>query len=142
MATVEGTNRRFSATATTTHPDEVWRLWTSPATWEQWDAGLRSAHLDGPFTAGATGELVDLRGRRSTFVVTQVRPGSTCSYRVPLPGAALVLRRTVDPGSGALRHDVAFTGLLGPVWAAALGRGFRKQIGPTVDALVAAADRS
>lgn len=142
MATTAGTTRRFSAEATTTRPDEVWRLWTTPPSWGDWDAGLASAELRSPFVVGASGVLTDLSGRRSEFVVTEVAPERCCAYEVRLPGATLRLVRTIGSGSPApVRHEVSFVGPAAVVWSWLLGRTFRRQIGPTVDALVAAAER-
>lgn len=139
-----GTLRRFHASAATDVPQEVWRLWTTPATWGEWDLGLREAHLDGPFVVGAQGTVTDRGGRTSPFRVTALEPGRRCVYEVPLVGARLELERTVDTaesGSGTVRHDVAFVGPAAPVWALLLGRGFRRQLGPTVDDVLARAAR-
>ena len=119
----------------------VWQLWTRPASWAGWDRGLRSAELVGPFRTGATGRLVDLRGRESAFVVDEVVEGRRCRYHVRLPGGRLVLTRTLGDGAPVtVRHEVAFSGPLSLVWAVVLGRGFRRQLPPTLDDLVAVAD--
>jgi hypothetical protein len=143
MATTTGTNRRFIAEATTTRPHEVWRLWTTPGSWGAWDAGLASAELEGQFDIGASGVLTDLSGRRSAFLVTEIDPVRRCAYEVRLPAATLRLVRTIGTGSPAVvRHEVCFVGPMAVVWSWLLGRAFRRQIGPTVDALVAAAERA
>jgi hypothetical protein len=147
MIEVEGGARRFFAEGSTTRADRVWQLWTNPQTWGEWDLGLRSASLTGPFAPGAVGRIVDLSGRSSRFTVEDVSPGTGYRYRVALPGARLVLTRTLraagaDPSSMVtVRHEVAFAGLLGGGWALLLGRGFRRQLGPTVERVLAAADR-
>lgn len=86
---------RLCAEAGTTAPDEVWRLWTTPSTWGEWDRGLTSARLEGPFVVGARGEIVDRSGRTSTFVVVEVEQGEHATYEVRLPAARLVLRRSL-----------------------------------------------
>lgn len=142
MIDVTGGLLGFSASGRTDRPEEVWRLWTTPSTWGDWDRGLVSARIDGPFRAGARGEIVDRSGRTSTFVVDVVEPGVRYAYHVALPGARLVLRRTLDRDRpGQVRHDVTFRGPLAVVWALVLGRGFRRRLPPTVEALLAAARR-
>jgi uncharacterized protein YndB with AHSA1/START domain len=130
-------------TASTTRPDRVWRLWTQPASWGDWDRGLTSASLDGPFGPGARGRLVDTSGRTSRFVVEEVETGRHVRVRVRLPAASLVLDRSVLTSSGddetLVRHDVRFEGPLGPVFAVLLGRRFRRLLPPTLEALVQAA---
>jgi uncharacterized protein YndB with AHSA1/START domain len=143
VAAVTGTARAFGATASTTRPDRVWRLWTQPASWGDWDRGLTSSSLDGPFGPGARGRLVDTSGRTSRFVVEEVETGRHVRVRVRLPAASLVLDRSVLTSSGGdetlVRHDVRFEGPLGPVFAVLLGRRFRRLLPPTLEALVQAA---
>lgn len=141
MVVVGGSWRSFWAEDQSLAPDAVWRCWTDPATWGEWDRGLSSASLDGPFTVGAVGELVDTAGRRSPFKVQQVDEGRCCRVRVRLPAAGLVLERTLEPGANdapwtTVRHEVRFVGPLGPVFAVVLGRRFRHLLPPTLEALV------
>ena len=120
----------------TSAPDAVWRLWTTPPTWGDWDAGLRS----GPVVEGVRGVLVDTTGRRSRYTVTGFDRERRCEVTVNLPAARMVLTRTLQAHTA--RHEVAFAGPLGRVWAALLVRRFRPLLGPTVEAAVtqAAAD--
>lgn len=144
-ARVVGSCRHFHASAATDVPQEVWRLWTTPQTWGEWDVGLREAHLDGPFVVGSQGTVTDLGGRCSPFRVTVLESGRRCVYEVPLVAARLVLERTLHrsgPGPEQVRHDVAFVGPGAWPWALLLGRTFRRQLGPTVDGLLARAART
>ncbi len=152
VITATGRPRRFGASATTVDPDRVWELWTSPGTWGRWDGGLRDARLDPPFAPGAVGTITALDGWVSAFVVEEVVDRGTdraaagserlrrCRVGVALPGARLVLTRTLT--GSRLRHDVEFTGPLGPLWAQVLGRRFRLLLPPTVRALVDLAERA
>lgn len=139
MTDVEGGTRGFSARARCAHPEAVWRLWTTPSTWADWDRGLRSAELPGPFTVGATGTVTGLDGRRSRFTVDAVDPGRTTRWHVALPGGRMELTRLLDDGH--VEHRVGFHGPLAALWAAVLGRRFRPLLGPTLDALLARAAR-
>ncbi len=135
-----GTIRQFHAEVVTSRAAKVWQLWTTPTMWGAWDDGLREASLNGPFIVGAQGTVTSHGGRVSTFFVTTVDEGRRCVYEVPLVGARLVLDRTIE-GSvpSRVRHSVAFVGPLAWVWALVLGRGFRRQLGPTMDALLTCA---
>lgn len=140
MVEATGSMRILAAEGLSAHPEQVWRAWTTPATWGSWDRGLRGAYGAEPFVAGARGELEDLSSRRSTFRVLEVTDGRRCVVEVPLPGARLVLIRTLLDGATAgctrLRHQVQLRGPLSLIWAVLIGRGFRRQLGPTVEALV------
>lgn len=140
MVEVTGSARRLTAEARSDRPEQVWRPWTTPTTWGSWDRGLRRAYGAQPFVAGAVGELEDLSGRRSAFRVVGVTDGLRCVVEVPLPGARLVLTRILLDG-GRLQHQVHLRGPLSPVWDVLLGRSFRRQLGPTVAALVRYTDQ-
>ncbi len=136
--TTEGTNGDFSGRVEAPDRDEVWRRWTTPATWGSWDAGLQSAEIDGPFTAGATGVITGLDGRRSAFAVVAVEPGREVRWEVPLPlRSRMALTRTL--AGGYAEHRVQFLGAGAKIWAAVLGRRFRPLMRPTMLALVSPA---
>ncbi len=131
----EGTDRSFRHTMVTTAPPEaIWRLWTDPASWHEWDTELKSATLDGPWEPGARGRLVPLAGPSARFDVTAVAPRAT-AYTTNLPMAVLRLRRSWTPlaeGQIAVTHEVEFGGLMGGVFASRLGPGFRRALPPVM----------
>lgn len=143
MTETSGTWRDFEARTTCAEPGRVWQLWTAPHTWGEWDRGLAAARLDGEFRAGAVGTIVGLDGRESRFVVDHVDPGRSVRWHVPLPGARMELTRSLDAEGPRRRltHRVRFTGPLSRPWGWLLGRRFKPMLGPTVDALVALAER-
>ncbi len=150
MPNLSGTRRCFAGTAVTLHPDRVWSLWAQPGTSGDWDAGLASAHLTGPFEPGARGAITDLSGRRSGSTVRQMVPHGMCQVEVHLPGSGLLRTRTLlseapddcaRAGAQELEHRVAFVGLLGPVFATVLGDRLRRLLPDTLAALVCDAAR-
>ncbi len=76
-----------------------------------------------------------MSGRRPAFRVVEVTDGRRCVVEVRLPKGPLVLTRTVPDGTKR-QHQVHLRWPLSPLWGVLLGRGFRRQPGPTVDALV------
>lgn len=141
MSTTHGSRKRFWAEAHVDHGlgPRLWSAWTDPSTWHEWDLGLASARLlDPDFEPGAAGEIVDLSGRVSRFEVAHVAADrAAVVVEVRLPAARLVLSRSVTAGRDpVVRHEVAFTGLAAPVFAQILGRRFRPQVGPSLDALL------
>ncbi len=138
----EGTNRRFRHSVKTTAPRAaIWQLWAEPATWGAWDRGLRSAAASGPLGPGVTGTIVDLAGRRASFRITEWHPGEVYAFATRLPLARLHVRRAFLPGPATrLMHEVHFSGPLAPLWARALGPGFRRALPPTMAELVRLAE--
>ncbi len=125
-----GTNRRFHHTATTTGTAaDVWRLWTDVSLWKRWDTGLADATIDGPFEQGAVGTIIPKRGRDAGFTVTDLDPGVAYTFATDLPGARLCIRRDfVEGPATTFRHIVWFEGATARIWAAVLGRGFRREL--------------
>ena len=133
MSEVIGTPKDFSCTLTTTASSErIWQLWTDVAGWPRWDTPLQSASLEASIALGVSGQLVTRNGQRSPFTVTEFSPMSSYTYRTKLPLAALTVRRFFgrkhEDGRLEFTHHVAFSGTLGGLFAALLGRGFMRQL--------------
>lgn len=135
-----GTNRDFSYTVATSAPDEVWRLWTTPATWAQWDKGLKSASMEGEMTLGSTGQIIPLSGPSSRFEVTAFDPRDSYAFVTPLPLARLTVTRSFNADRTAFTHRVRFDGPMATAVAAMFGPGFRRALPPTMRALNALAE--
>lgn len=131
----EGTNRAFSHTVATQHPEAVWRLWTTPASWGQWDQGLTSASLDGEMRVGAVGEIIPRQGNASRFTVTAFEEGRSYTFETQLPLAILRVQRAFNGDRSAFTHTVTFEGAAAGPLAAMLGPGFRRALPPTMAAL-------
>ncbi len=81
------------------------------------------------FTKGAKGTIIPNSGPKTSFTVTEMEPGVTYTFVTKLPVARLQIRRDfVDGPDTTFRHSVWFDGALAPLWAALLGRGFRRQL--------------
>nr|WP_157528281.1 SRPBCC family protein [Kibdelosporangium sp. MJ126-NF4] len=81
----------------------IWRLYQDVSSWNRWKAGVRDARLDGPFTAGATGELVvDGRPPMPLRLVEVVDGESYVSQTVLSEGMELRMEHTLTslPGGG------------------------------------------
>lgn len=55
-------------------PETVWRIWSDPSTWSQWNPDVVSARLDGPFASGATGTMTT-KAQTHKIQITNVEPG-------------------------------------------------------------------
>lgn len=125
------TNTHFSHTLTTeVSPEAIWRIWTDVPNWNTWDDGLKTAELNGPFTAGATGRLIPDKGPKAKFRVTEVVPGRSYTFRTALPLGALYVKRFLSNANGqtAFTHEVWFTGLTKGIFGRTLGRRYRQML--------------
>lgn len=106
---------RFSHTdSTTAAAPRIWQIWTDVDNWQQWDKGLQSATLNGPFVAGAKGSLLPDKGPRSTFTITEVVPGGSYRFETRIPFGKLVINRTLfeKENKTFFTHTVTLTGPL------------------------------
>lgn len=139
-----GTNRAFSHVNQTRAPaNAVWRLWTDPSTWQDWDLGLKLASLDGPFEPGAVGTLTPKSGPESAFRITALEAGRFCAFVIALPLARLEITRTIRAVSPTVfEHHVAFKGPLAGLWAWLFGSGFRRDLPPTMARIAQIAEKA
>ncbi len=137
-----GTNRRFEHVVETTAPREaIWERWTTPATWGEWDQGLKTATIDGDFIEGATGAITPLKGPKSSFVVSSLIAGASCTFATSMPGATLHVQRDfIESDTTTFRHTVWFDGPMAWLWSRLYGKKFRRALPPTMRGLAVAAE--
>jgi hypothetical protein len=130
---------------TAAQPEAVWWLWAEVPNRTRWDDALERITLEGPFQAGATG-IVKLRGQpERRFEVVQCLPPRAYTDRFFLPlGGKMDWAHTISQvdGERAVTFDISVTGPTSPILAPVLRRILRRELPPTVDRLVALAERS
>jgi uncharacterized protein YndB with AHSA1/START domain len=109
---------------TTARPDTVWRIWSDPSTWPDWNPSVSEASLDGPMRVGATGSMTTSRGAQRMSVVA-VEPGRSFTLEMPgVPTTTFLFECRVEGGDGGattISQGVRMTGFLGPVLLPLLG---------------------
>lgn len=84
---------------TTAAPEAIWRLWSDPARWPEWDTDLDVVTLDGAFVAGAQGTLTPKGMEAFPFVLSRAEPGKGYTDETPLDGAVLRFDHQLEPGA-------------------------------------------
>lgn len=133
MASTNNTpsNKHFKHTlATTASPETIWAIWTDVDHWQDWDSGLQSAELKGPFTTGTKGRLIPLKGPKATFVITEYEEGKSYTFKTRLPLGGLYVKRfwEINDGKTYFTHEVTFKGLTGGLFARGMGKQFREML--------------
>lgn len=138
----KGTNQRFHHTQqTTATPDAIWARWSDPASWGEWDKGLKQADLTGRFEVGATGTIVPLKGPKASFVIESVNPGVSYTFATSMPAATLRVERELLNGTTTtFRHTVWFDGPMAWLFSRLYGKQFRAALPPTMRELAALAE--
>ncbi|MFK7753381.1 MAG: hypothetical protein AB8B51_12610 [Sedimentitalea sp.] len=134
-----GSNRNFSFTLATDAPDQIWRLWTTPASWADWDQGLKSARQEGEMALGSVGQIVPLFGLTCRFEVVKFEAGRGYGFVTHLPLATLRVDRFFNGDRSAFTHLVTFAGPMAFLFSRLFGPGFRKALPASMIALSARA---
>jgi uncharacterized membrane protein len=127
----------------TAPPDAFFERWADMATWPEWNTDTEWVRLDGPFRAGAKGELKPKGAPKVPFRVTALVPGKEFTDVSSLLGARLTFRHEVSTTpEGATRVDVTVTlrGPLARIWNLALGKNIAAALQPDLDRLKARAE--
>jgi uncharacterized protein YndB with AHSA1/START domain len=134
-----GSNTQFSHSVTVDAPAQrVWSIWMDVPKWPTWDIELEQARASAPLALGVKGSVTPRAGFSSSFEVTEFEPGRCYAIEVPLPLARLVVKRELRQTGGSTRfvHQVKFSGIAAPVFAALFGPRYRIAL-PKVMALIA-----
>jgi len=144
QALAAGSNRRFHHTETTTATrPAIWARWSDPATWGDWDKGLKAAAIDGPFGVGASGWITPLKGPKAAFLIEEMDPEVSYTFATSMPGAKLRVRRefvATASGETVFRHIVWFDGAMAWLFSRLYGKQFRRALPPTMQALAVLAE--
>jgi uncharacterized membrane protein len=127
----------------TAPPDAFFERWADMATWPEWNTDTEWVRLDGPFRAGAKGELKPKGAPKVPFRVTALVPGKEFTDVSSLLGARLTFHHEVSSTpEGATRVDVTVTlrGPLARIWNLALGKNIAAALQPDLDRLKARAE--
>jgi hypothetical protein len=125
------TNYHFSHTdSTKASSDKIWHVWTDVPNWKQWDKGLKEAILEGNFEVGAKGKLIPDKGPKSKFVISEIEPNKSYTFKTKIPFGWLIIKRTLEVKNRFtyFTHDVAFTGLLKKTLGRKLGKNYRAML--------------
>jgi uncharacterized protein YndB with AHSA1/START domain len=96
-------------------PEAVWRRWTDMASWPEWNDGIETITVDGPFAAGTTFTMAPPGQEPITMRLVEVVPGevftdemdagdfvvTTVHRLVPEAGGTRIVYRTEITGPAA-----------------------------------------
>jgi hypothetical protein len=53
----------------------IWRIWSDPSTWHEWNPNVQRMEMSGPFANGTTGIMHTNAGQHHRVRLTNVQPG-------------------------------------------------------------------
>lgn len=81
----------------------IWPLWAETGRWPEWDAGVRSVVLDGPFAVGSSGTMTMDGMPPIPFTLTEVTEGRSFTDETALPDAHLRFEHELTDIDGGTR---------------------------------------
>jgi uncharacterized protein YndB with AHSA1/START domain len=91
--------------------EQIWAVWSDAERWSEWNSGVRSATLDGPFVAGTKGRLRPASGPTGSIEIVELEPNARWVTVTRLPGARFLLEHRIDDGPDG-RLQVTYRGRL------------------------------
>lgn len=79
--------------------EQIWAVWSDAERWSEWNSGVRSATLDGPFAAGTKGRLKPASGPAGSIEIVELEPNVVWVTVTRLPGAQFRLEHRLDDGT-------------------------------------------
>jgi uncharacterized protein YndB with AHSA1/START domain len=99
--------------------EQIWAVWSDAARWSEWNSGVRSATLDGPFAAGTKGRLQPASGPTGSIEIVELEPNVSWVTVTRLPGAQFRLEHRIDDGPGGevqVTYRAQLGGRLAPLY--------------------------
>lgn len=128
---------------TSAPPEAVWRLWSEPATWPDWNPDVASMTVQGAFAKGARAVMKTRAGRSHEMLVTAFEPGREFRLETsPLPGTrfTFICRVAPAPGGSTISQGIVMRGPLAAIMSPMAGERIAESFRPILDGLAAAAE--
>ncbi|WP_198342241.1 SRPBCC family protein [Pedobacter psychrophilus] len=130
------TDYQFSHTdSTSAKTHKIWQVWINVQNWKQWDEGLKEAVLEGEFAVGTKGKLIPYKGPKSKFIISEIEPNKSYTFKTKIPFGWLIIKRTlaVKNDKTYFTHNVEFTGILKKILGRKLGKNYRAMLPIVMD---------
>ena len=116
--------------ATKAPPERLWQRYSDRASWPEWDHGIKSVTLDGPFAVGSTGKVKPKGGLATKYEVLEVTEGRSFTDVSFLPLARMRFSHKIEPTPTAadITHRVTISGPLAPLFSRVIGKKVAAEI--------------
>lgn len=109
MAT-HGRSRQTRASA-----EAIWRIWSDPQTWQEWNPNVERMDMNGPFANGTTGVMHTPAGQHHPIQLANIQPGRSFDLETAvLPLTRFTFHCEVVPNSNGSTISQSI-GMSGPL---------------------------
>lgn len=122
--------------------EAIWRLWSDPSTWHQWNPNVQRMDMNGPFANGTTGIMHTPAGQHHQVQLTNIQPGRAFDLQtsvLPLTRFTFHCEVVAEGNGSTIGQSVAMSGPLGVVFGPLAGQRIAASFEPLLKAL---ADRA
>jgi Polyketide cyclase / dehydrase and lipid transport len=109
---------------TAASPQAIWRLWSDPATWHEWNPSVQRMSMNGPFANGTTGQMFTPAGRTHDIQLDDVQAGKSFDLKTAvLPGTRFTFHCEVTPANtgSTISQSLSMSGPLAFVFSPLAG---------------------
>ena len=114
---------------TTAAPEALWRHWSDMASWPQWNDGIETIDVAGPFEAGTAFTMTPPGEEPIRMRLIEIKPGESFTDEMDAGDFAVRTEHRLEPAAGGLTRIVYRTEITGEA-ADHLG----PQLGPQITA--------
>jgi hypothetical protein len=130
---VHGRSRQTRASAET-----IWRLWSDPLTWNEWNPNVQRMEMNGAFVNGVTGVMHTPAGRLHQVRLTNIRPGQAFDLETQaIPLTSFTFHCEVAPGTNGSKigQSIKMSGPLAFVFSPLAGERIAASFEPLLKGL-------
>jgi hypothetical protein len=135
---VHGRSRQTRASA-----DAIWRFWSDPSTWHEWNPNVQRMEMNGPFEDGTTGVMHTPAGQHHQIQLNNVRPGRAFDLDTNvIPLTHFRFHCEIAPGASGstISQNLNITGPLAVVFSPLAGERIAASFEPLLEGLAEKAE--
>jgi uncharacterized protein YndB with AHSA1/START domain len=114
---------------TSAAPEALWRHWSDMAAWPQWNDGIDSIDVEGPFAVGTAFTMTPPGDEPIRMRLVEIKPGESFTDEMDAGDFAVRTEHRLEPAAGGLTRIVYRTEITGEA-AGPIG----PQLGPQITA--------
>ena len=98
---------------TSAGPDALWHHWADMAAWPQWNDGIETIDVDGPFAVGTTFIMTPPRDEPIRMRLVEIEPGTSFTDEMDAGDFVVRTEHRLEPAASGLTRIVYRTQITG-----------------------------
>jgi uncharacterized protein YndB with AHSA1/START domain len=98
---------------TTAAPEALWQVWSDMATWPQWNAGIETIDVEGPFAVGTAFTMTPPGDEPIRMRLVEIKPGESFTDEMDAGDFVVRTQHRLEPTATGLTRIVYRTEITG-----------------------------